>query len=335
MINDSRIDINAAAKSVASKRAQPVYKAQPSKRAKPVYKAQPSKRAQPVYKAQPSKRAQPVYKAQPSITLVGAGPGDPDLITRKGLKALQAADVVLYDALSSDELLEETPKTCIRIFVGKRAGCHYKKQDEINELLVASAYEYGHAVRLKGGDPFIFGRGQEEKAYAEKRGLPVTVVPGISSCISLPELQGVAPTSRGYADSFWVLTAHTRDGGLSNDLLLAPRSNATVIILMGLGRLDQICALWDAEGKGDLPAMVIQNGSRPNERAWVGTVNEIASRVAAERDKGPGIIVLGATVSQHPKFKTEVLATAYHVRQPPRSSHEVNHILNIPFLQRR
>ena len=244
----------------------------------------------------------------PHITLVGAGPGDPDLITRKGLKALRSADAILYDALSSDELLDETPAAAVRIFVGKRAGCHYKKQEEINELLVETALRHGHVVRLKGGDPFVFGRGQEEVAYARAHGIPTTVVPGISSCISLPELQGVAPTSRGYADSFWVLTAHTRDGGLSNDLLLAPRTNATVIILMGLGRLDQICALWDAEGKGNLPAMVIQNGSRPNERCWVGTVNDIADRVATERDKGPGIIVLGRTVSQHPAFKSKVLS---------------------------
>ncbi len=244
----------------------------------------------------------------PQITLVGAGPGDPDLITRKGLKALQTADVVLYDALSSAELLAETPAHCQRIFVGKRAGCHYKKQEQINELLVAAALEYGHAVRLKGGDPFVFGRGQEEKAFAEAAGIPVTVVPGISSCISLPELQGVAPTSRGYADSFWVLTAHTRSGGLSNDLLLAPQTEATVIILMGLGRLDQICALWDAAGKGNLPAMVIQNGSRPDEKCWVGTVNDLPDRVAAERNNGPGIIVLGKTVAQHPAFRQEVLA---------------------------
>jgi len=246
----------------------------------------------------------------PRITLVGAGPGDPDLITRKGLKALQSADVVLYDALSSDELLNETPEHCQHIFVGKRAGCHYKKQEEINEILVKSAFEYGHVVRLKGGDAFVFGRGQEEMAHARAHGIPTAVVPGISSCISLPELQGVAPTSRGYADSFWVLTAHTRSGGLSEDLLLAPRSKATVIILMGLGRLDQICALWDAEGKGELPAMVIQNGSRPNERAWVGTVNNIAPRVAAERDKGPGIIILGETVSQHPAFRAKAIAAA-------------------------
>ena len=178
--------------------------------------------------------------------------------------------------------------------------------EQINALIVNCALEYGHVVRLKGGDPFVFGRGQEEIAYAEAHGIPTTVVPGISSCISLPELQGVAPTSRGYADSFWVLTAHTRDGGISQDLFRAARSNATVIILMGMGRLDQICALWDAEGKGDLPAMVIQNGSLPDERCWVGTVNDIAGRVAAERDRGPGLIVLGATVAQHPNLRGEL-----------------------------
>lgn len=244
---------------------------------------------------------------EPYLTLVGAGPGDPDLITRKGLRALQSADVVLYDALSSEELLLETPAHCRKLFVGKRAGCHYKKQDQINQLIVESARQYGHVVRLKGGDPFVFGRGQEEIAYAREHGIATTTVPGISSCISLPELQGVAPTSRGYADSFWVMTAHTRDHGISPDLLLAPKSSATVIILMGMSRLDQICALWDAEGKGDLPAMVIQNGSRPDEKCWVGTVNDIAPRVAAERDTGPGVIVLGTTVSQHPEYKLKVV----------------------------
>ena len=259
----------------------------------------------PVATPQPSEATLFSHR-EPRVTLVGAGPGDPDLITRKGLKALQTADVVLYDALSSDELLEETPDGCQRVFVGKRAGCHYKKQEQINQLIVECARKYGHVVRLKGGDPFVFGRGQEEIAYARRHGIPTVTVPGISSCISLPELQGVAPTSRGLADSFWVLTAHTRDHGISADLMLAPKSNATVIILMGLGRLDQICALWDAEGKGDLPAMVIQNGSRPDEKCWVGRVNDISERVFAERDKGPGIIVLGETVSEHPEFRALV-----------------------------
>lgn len=249
----------------------------------------------------------------PHLTLVGAGPGDPDLITRKGLKALQTADVILYDALSSEELLLEAPAACRRIFVGKRAGCHYKKQEEINQLIVDCARKYGHVVRLKGGDPFVFGRGQEEIAFAREHGVPTTTIPGISSCISLPELQGVAPTSRGYSDSFWVMTAHTRDHGISTDLLLAPKSNATIIILMGLGRLDQIYALWEAEGKGDLPAMVIQNGSLPNEKCWVGTASNIARRVAEEKGKGPGIIVLGETVSQHADFQKEVTKCAFSV----------------------
>lgn len=236
------------------------------------------------------------------LTLVGAGPGDPDLITRKGIRALATADVLLYDALVAPELLEEVPAHCHRVFVGKRAGCHYKRQEQINALIVDMARQHGHVVRLKGGDPFVFGRGQEEKAYAEAHGIPVEIVPGISSCISLPELQGVAVTHRGLSDSFWVITAHTRDGGISEDLFRAARSTATVVILMGMGRLDQICALWDAEGRGILPAMVIQNGSRPDERVWVGTVNDIAPRVLAERDKGPGIIVLGESVSAHPSF---------------------------------
>jgi len=238
----------------------------------------------------------------PKVTLVGAGPGDPDLITRKGLKALQTADVVLYDALVAKELLEEAPIAAQRIFVGKRAGCHYKKQEQINELLVQSAYEFGHAVRLKGGDPFVFGRGQEEKAFAEQHGLPVTVIPGISSSISVPELQGVPVTSRGDADSFWVVTAHTRNGGISSDLALAAKSKATVIVLMGLRRLDLICALFEAEGKKDLPVMVIQNGSLPNEKSWTGTVKDITERVMNDLDSGPGIIVLGEVVRWHPNF---------------------------------
>lgn len=243
-----------------------------------------------------------ITKHTPKITLVGAGPGDPELITRKGLKALQSADVVLYDALIDKELLVEAPPTAQLIFVGKRAGCHYKKQEEINTILVAAAFEYGHVVRLKGGDSFVFGRGYEEKTFAEAHGLEVTVVPGISAAISVPELQSVPVTSRGYADSFWVVTAHTRAGGISTDLALAAQSNATVVVLMGLRRLDLICALYEAEGKANLPVMVIQNGSLPTERCWLGKVNDICTQVEDKLDTGPGIIVLGKVVSLHPFY---------------------------------
>lgn len=251
---------------------------------------------------------------QALVTLVGAGPGDPELITRKGLRALQSADAVLYDALVSPELLAEAPSKALKIFVGKRAGSHYKKQAEINALLVQTALEMGHVVRLKGGDPFVFGRGYEEKTFVESHGISVNVVPGISSTTSLAGLQGVPVTSRGYADSFWVLTAHTRSGGVSEDLQLAAQSSATVIVLMGLRRLEQICALYTAAGKRDLPVMVIQNGSCPDEQCWMGTVADIATRVTQERGSGPGIIVIGKVVALHPE---RVKNRALHEAQTP------------------
>ncbi len=239
------------------------------------------------------------------VSLVGAGPGDPDLITRKGLKALRKADVLLYDALVAKELLEEAPASAIRLFVGKRAGSHYKSQEEINALIVEMARRHGHVVRLKGGDPFVFGRGYEEQIYAEAQGLPVEVIPGISSATGLSTLAGVPLSSRGYADSFWVLTAHTRSGKLSQDMQLAAQSQATVVLLMGLGKLAEIGQLYQDLGRGDLPAMVIQNGSLPTEKIWLGEVGSIAEKVELEKDSGPAIIVLGAVVGLHPALAKE------------------------------
>ncbi len=240
--------------------------------------------------------------ASAAITLVGAGPGDPDLITRKGLRALQRADVVLYDALVAPELLDEAPAHARKYFVGKRAGRHSMKQQQINELMVALARRYGHVVRLKGGDPFVFGRGQEEVEYARQYGIPTEVVPGISSCIAVPELQGVPPTSRGYSQSFWVMTATTREGKLAEDVRLAARSTATVVILMGLRKLREITALFSGAGRGEVPAMVVQNGTLPNERCFLGTVDTIATEVEAGAGEGPVIIVIGEVVRLHPSF---------------------------------
>ncbi|MEM6877937.1 MAG: uroporphyrinogen-III C-methyltransferase [Bacteroidota bacterium] len=234
------------------------------------------------------------------VSLVGAGPGDPELITLKGLKALRSADVLLYDALIAPELLDEVPDRCIKIYVGKRAGSHYKTQKEINALLVRSAKRYGHAVRLKGGDPFVFGRGHEEKVYAESHGIPVRLIPGISSCVALPELQGIPPTRRGVAQSFWVLTASLKDGSLSPDLEQAAQSNATAVILMGMRRLEAICKLWTCGSPNkNTPIMVIQNGSRANEKVWAGQVNdeEFIRRVSEEKGDGPGLIIIGQVVN--------------------------------------
>lgn len=236
------------------------------------------------------------------ISLVGAGPGDKDLITVKGLKALQSADVILYDALVSPDLLEEAPVDAVRLFVGKRAGVACKKQEEINLLLVQSAFEFGHAVRLKGGDPFVFGRGHEEKTYAESFGLDVDVIPGITSGISLPLLQGVPVTRRGISESFWVLTGSTKEHQLSNDITLAAKSSATMVILMGIRKLPIIREVLMREGKADLPIMIIQSGSTVDEKCVVSTVSDIVEKAQFEKIGTPGIIVAGEVVSTHPEF---------------------------------
>lgn len=239
---------------------------------------------------------------QPQLTLVGAGPGDAELITLKGMKALQQAHVILYDDLANAELLDFAPSQAIRRYVGKRAGQPSWSQDDINQLCVAMARQHGHAVRLKGGDPFVFGRGHEEIAYARQQGVPATIIPGISSCIAVPAMQGIPVTSRGVSQSFWVITATTRHHELADDLRLAAQSNATVVVLMGLGKLDQICALYDSLGRGNLPMAVIQNGSRPNERCVVGQVWEMPRLTEQQPIGAPALIIIGEVVRLHPTY---------------------------------
>ncbi|RKS99826.1 uroporphyrinogen-III C-methyltransferase [Flavobacterium sp. 123] len=240
---------------------------------------------------------------QPKVTLVGAGPGDPDLLTLKGVKALAEANVVLYDALANEEIMTYTPKKAIRIFVGKRKGCHEYTQDQINQLIVDNALTYGHVVRLKGGDPFIFGRGSEEIEYAESFGIPTFVVPGISSSIAVPAYQGISLTKRGTSESFWVITGTTSDRNLSDDVALAAQSSATVVILMGMSKLAQIVSLFQKESKGETPVAIIQNGTTPQEKIGVGTINSIQKVVAENNLSSPAIIVIGEVVKQSNKLK--------------------------------
>jgi len=244
-------------------------------------------------------------ETHPKITLVGAGPGDPELITVKGLKSLQAADVVLYDALSNPALLVEAPVNALKIYVGKRANKHRYKQEEINLLLVQYAFSHGHVVRLKGGDPFIFGRGHEELEYAESFGIETHVIPGISSSIAVPELQGVPLTRRGINESFWVITGTTSSGEISKDIALAAQSSATVVILMGMRKLEEISQLFIAQGKGMTPVMVIQNGSLPTEQMIHGTVSTISNLVRQEGLGAPAIIVIGEVVDLLPERMEE------------------------------
>ncbi|QZK89426.1 MULTISPECIES: uroporphyrinogen-III C-methyltransferase [Flavobacterium] len=242
-------------------------------------------------------------KKQPIVTLVGAGPGDPDLLTIKGAKALAEADVVLYDALANEEILTYAPKKSIKIFVGKRKGCHEYSQDQINQLIVDNALTYGHVVRLKGGDPFIFGRGSEEIDFIESFGIPTSVVPGISSSIAVPAYQGISLTKRGVSESFWVITGTTSDRKLSNDVALAAQSSATVVILMGMSKLSQIIDLFQKESKGETPVAIIQNGTTAQEKIGVGTINTIEQVVAQQQLSSPAIIVIGEVVKESNKLK--------------------------------
>ena len=240
---------------------------------------------------------------KPKVTLVGAGPGDPDLLTLKGVKALAEANVVLYDALANEEIMNHAAKNAIKIFVGKRIGAHEYSQDQINQLIVDNALTYGNVVRLKGGDPFIFGRGSEEIEYAESFGIPTFVVPGISSAIAVPAYQGISLTKRGVSESFWVITGTTSDRNLSDDVALAAQSSATVVILMGMSKLSQIVSLFQKESKGETPVAIIQNGTTPQEKVGAGTIDTIQQVVAENKLSSPAIIIIGEVVKESSKLK--------------------------------
>lgn len=238
----------------------------------------------------------------PKLTLVGAGPGDPELISVKATKALAQADAVLYDALVHPGLLDYAPPTAVKVFVGKRRGhCEFSQQD-INEMIVHHALHYGHVVRLKGGDPFVFGRGYEEMQYAQDSGIRTEVIPGISSSIAVPELQGIPLTCRGISESFWVVTGTTRHHALSEDISKAAQSSATVVILMGMKHLPTIMDIYTQLGKADLPVGIIQSGSCADEKVALGTVATIVQQVQAEGLQNPALIVVGEVVTLHPQW---------------------------------
>ncbi|WP_027137667.1 uroporphyrinogen-III C-methyltransferase [Gaetbulibacter saemankumensis] len=234
----------------------------------------------------------------PKLTVVGAGPGDIELITLKGIRAIESADVILYDALINEDLLKYAKSGVELIFVGKRKGCYAFQQDQINELIVAKAQEKGHVVRLKGGDPFIFGRGAEEIDFVKPFGLETFVVPGISSALAVPAYQGIPLTKRGASESFWVITGTTKHHKLSADVPLAAKSTATVVILMGMHKLAEIVEVFSKENKQNVPMAVIQNGTREDENVGIGTVSTIQAIVQQKQLSSPAIIVIGEVVKQ-------------------------------------
>lgn len=232
------------------------------------------------------------------LTVVGAGPGDPDLITIKAIKAIESADVILYDALINEELLNYASPHAELIFVGKRKGCYAYQQDQINDLIVSRAKSHGHVVRLKGGDPFIFGRGAEEIDFVKDFGIETYMVPGISSSMAVPAYQGIPLTKRGSSESFWVITGTTKSHTISNDVALAAQSTATVVILMGMGKLEEIVSIFSAEGKSETPIAIIQNGTTQFEKCGIGTIDTIQKIVLEKQLSSPAIIIIGEVVNQ-------------------------------------
>lgn len=233
------------------------------------------------------------------VYLVGAGPGDADLITVKAVKILKKADVVLYDYLSNDEILNYAPDTAKKIYVGKKAGSHYKKQDEINELIVKEAQDRSNnkegkdpvVVRLKGGDPFVFGRGGEEILELAKAGIDFEVIPGITSAVGAPTSLGLPITHRAVATSFTVVTGH-EDPTKPDKQVKWDFTADTLIILMGIGNIKENTQEIMKYRDGKTPACVIESGTLPNERVIFGTLDNIADK----NINTPAILIIGNVI---------------------------------------
>ncbi|MEX2513589.1 MAG: uroporphyrinogen-III C-methyltransferase [Cyclobacteriaceae bacterium] len=248
---------------------------------------------------------------KPKVSLVGAGPGDPELITLKGVLALNKADVVLYDALVDPVLLNHAPKKALKIFVGKRNGSKENPQDETNQLCVYYAKKFGHVVRLKGGDPFVFGRGAEELDYIHQFEIPTEVIPGISSALAVPASAGIPVTKRSISESFWVITGTTSSGELSRDLLLASRSTATVVLLMGTRKLPEIVKIYKDQNQEEKPIAIIQSGTTKDEKVIAGTMRDIEMKSYESGISSPAVIIVGEVVRESPQLLEVYREVAY------------------------
>jgi uroporphyrin-III C-methyltransferase len=232
---------------------------------------------------------------QGRVTLVGAGPGDPDLLTVKAARAIGAADVIVYDRLVSPAILALAPAGAARINVGKQPRQHPVPQDEINRLLVRLARGGRHVVRLKGGDPFVFGRGSEEALELKRAGVAFDVVPGITSAQGLAASLKVPLTHRGLANGVHLVTGHCRDDiALDLDWRALADPRTTLVVYMGLANLPEIVRELMAHGRrGDTPALAVSNATTPDERRLATTLQRLASDVTAAQMPAPVLFVIG------------------------------------------
>ncbi len=234
------------------------------------------------------------------VYLVGAGPGDPDLLTLRAVRLLQQTQAIVYDNLVSPEVLDYVSPNALRFYAGKRRNNHTLRQEEINALLVKLAREGKHVVRLKGGDPFIFGRGGEELETLAAHGISFEVVPGVTAASGVSSYAGIPLTHRDYAQSCLFVTGHLKDGSANLDWPSLVRPRQTVVIYMGLGGLPEICRQMVAHGAApELPIAVVQNGSLQTQRVVTGTLANMAERVAQAGLVSPCLTIIGEVVKLH------------------------------------
>lgn len=232
------------------------------------------------------------------VAIVGAGPGDPDLLTLKAMRSLQQADVVVYDKLVGPEILDYARRDAERIYVGKTRGHHTRSQDEINAILVEEAQQGKQVVRLKGGDPFIFGRGGEEQDYLAHHGIDVEIVPGITAAAGCAAASGIPLTHREYAQAVTFVTGHAKDGEPDLDWAALAGLQQTLVIYMGVSTIARSCARLIEHGLDPrTPAAVIENGTLPEQKTISGSLEDLAALVAANGIKGPGLFIVGDVVS--------------------------------------
>ncbi len=229
------------------------------------------------------------------LFIIGGGPGDPELLTMKAFNTLKRAQVILYDNLSNKKLLEIAKKTCKMVYVGKQPYGICTAQERINELIVENANKYQVVVRLKGGDPFIFGRGFEELLFAEAHGIKAQYIPGISSMQGAGYID-IPLTHRGISESLWIITGTKKDGSLSADLKCAMKSSATVVIYMGMKKLQEISDTYQQAGLGSSPAAIIQHATLPHQKHIVCEVKDLSKSAASTKLSHPAIIIIGNVV---------------------------------------
>lgn len=237
------------------------------------------------------------------VYLVGAGPGDPDLLTFRALRLMQKADVVVYDNLVAKAIVDMTRRDAERIFVGKKRADHTLRQEEINELLVRLAKEGKRVLRLKGGDPFIFGRGGEEIETLAAESIPFQVVPGITAASGVASYAGIPLTHRDYAQSCLFVTGHLKDGTMNLDWDALARPKQTVVVYMGLHGLETLCTELVKHGMpGTTPIAIVQQGTTQNQRVFTGTLATLPAIAEREQPQAPTLIIVGGVVELREKL---------------------------------